>query len=103
MFSDLVLIVCGVVMLLAGLAVLHVAAPGELSWRALSALCIGASGAWALARALSDVPVQLQDLLLPVGVSVWLAGAMWGSRSRPMRRTSDWAGPECRRRPKDTP
>lgn len=82
---DLILILCGLVMLLAAMLVLHVSHAAELSMRSVSALLIGAGGAWCIARAFLGPPAALPDLLLPLGVAIWIAGALW--------RGLAWAAP----------
>lgn len=91
MLSSLVLAACGLVLVLASKLVLQGRHRGDLSARAVSALLVGAAGAWCLARALAGPPVPWPDLLLPVGVALWIGGAMWRRRGAPMRRRSDWS------------
>jgi len=96
--SDAVLICSGVVLLLAGLAVLGAADRGECSHSTASALLIGAAGGWCIAQALEPhTPRAWGDLLLPAGVALWVAGALLQRyrtqrphAGRPMRRASDW-------------
>ena len=92
MVVDLLMAACGLVLLLAGFAVLTAAPPGELSARSAAAFVIGLSGALLVVR-LAEIrePATWRDVLLPLGVAVWICRAAWLRRGQPMRRATDWA------------
>jgi len=91
MFSSLILIACGVVLLIAGLLVLTNSHTAEVSARSVAALLFSAAGLWCVSRALTEPPPPWGDLALPLGVSIWVVRALWCRRGRLMRRTADWA------------
>lgn len=90
MFSDAIFLICGVVMVGASLAVLHISRAGELSLRSIAGMLVGAAGAWYVVRALMGPGPTPGELLLPLGVAIWIAGIAWRRRGHPMRRKGDW-------------
>jgi hypothetical protein len=61
--------------------VLHLTYRAEISLRTIGALLVGAVGAWCVARASQPVQVPALDLILPVGVALWIIGARWRRRA----------------------
>lgn len=92
MFSDVILVACGLVLFLTGVLVLTNSHTAEVSTRSVAALLFSLAGLWCMARVAMAPPVPLGDLALPIGVSIWLLGALWRRRGHPMRRVSDWSG-----------
>lgn len=91
MVVDMVLAACGLVLLLAGFAVLTAVPPGELSARSIAAFIIGLAGALLVVRLAGPrEPATWHDVLLPLGVAVWICRAAWLRRGQPMRRATDW-------------
>lgn len=97
MLSNVILLLCGLVMLLAALLVLHLTHRAEVSLRTIGALLVGAGGAWCVARGTQAAEVPALDLILPVGVALWIVGAMWRRRALPPDQIggvlrAPWAG-----------
>ena len=86
---------CGAVMLLAAMLVLHACRAFEISLRSLAAILVGMAGAWYVAQAVMVDPVPLRELLLPVAVVLYIA-ALWRKGSRGDGRgavhTVPWTG-----------
>lgn len=102
----IVLAACGLVMLLGAIAALLISDKLEVSVRTLAAFLIGAGGAYCLSLALKR-PDDLStfQLLLPMGVTVWLLGLAWEHRSNPnhIHRKGDWLLHKQERRTARTP
>lgn len=87
---------CGAVMLLAALLVLHACRAFEISLRSVAAILVGLAGAWYVAQAMMVDPVSLRELLLPVAIVLYIA-ALWRKGSRDSgspgaMHLSPWAG-----------
>ena len=78
---DLILAACGLVLLLAGFAVLTLTPRAEVSTRTVAAMLVGAAGGWCIVRAMAAGAVPVMDLLLPLGVSVWVLRQAWHGRA----------------------
>lgn len=87
---DMVLLTCGLVMLLASQAVLTASARAELSMRALSAICVGGGGIVTIRHALGPAPVEWFEVVLPLGVTLWVLHAAWLHRGVSICSATDW-------------
>lgn len=83
--------VCGVVLLIAAAAVLLLGPRFDISLRSVSALGIGAWGAWLIAPAFSERTVEFMDVLPAAAVALWILHALYRRRGKHMRRATDWA------------
>lgn len=85
-----VALVCGLTLIAIALMVLASSHAREFSVRVVSAVLIGAGGAWFVARALHAEPIFSDPGgLLLVGVSAWIWDARRRRHGAPMRRASD--------------
>ena len=92
MLNDIVLALCGLVLIVAAMAVLHVSHAAEISVRSASALLIGGAGCYYVGRLfMPHDHAELVDLILPLGAVLWIGQAAWRRRGQPMRRATDWA------------
>lgn len=85
MINEIVLAAAGAVLLVASFVALHSFKQREISCRTVAAFLIGAGGAWCVARAAHGVPVSPLDLVLPVGVALWVVSAGWRYRNQDIR------------------
>ena len=91
--------IAGLTILMASLLVLADSQRAELSLRTAAAVLIGGGGAVYVGDALSSVPVPGWSLvLLPPGVTMWIAHAASNRTGEPMRRATDWAELEGKER-----
>lgn len=84
---------CGLVMLLGAMAALLISNKLEVSVRTLAAFLIGAGGAYCISLALKrPEDFSTFQLLLPMGVTIWLLGLAWDHRRHPnhVHRKDDW-------------
>lgn len=88
---DLVMMLASVVLIGGALAVLKTCKQLEVSMRTVSALGIGAWGAWTFGGALQAGAPSLSELLGTVAVALWIVQAARRHAGGPMRRVTDFA------------
>lgn len=87
---DMVMMLSGLVILLAATALLAASARREVSLRSAAALCIGGGAIWTMVQALQPYPRQPADVLLPLGVALWVLYAAWAHRGRTIGSATDF-------------